>query len=100
MLTHDLLLRATHAQPAESHALQFRALHLNLPTISEVADRLRLSSDERDAVEEDALNALLRAIEAFDPEGGQDFADFSLPFVEGAVARRAISRRTDPASRR
>jgi hypothetical protein len=85
VLTRDLLLRAAHAQPAESHALQFRALHLNLPLVGEVAEGLGLSEGSRLSVEHAALDGLLHAMHVFDPHGADDFADFALPFVEQRI---------------
>jgi hypothetical protein len=87
VLTRDLLLRAAGAQPAESHALQFRALHLNLPLISDIADGLGIGEDRRSAVEHDALDGLARAMRSFDPHGEEDFADFAVPFIEQEIAR-------------
>ena len=89
VLTRDLLLRADGAHPAEGRALQFRALHLNLPLVGEVTDRLGLDAEDRVAVEHHALDALAEALHAFDASGDEDFADFAEPFVEGAV-RRAL----------
>jgi hypothetical protein len=85
VLTRDLLLRAVHARPAECHALQFRALHLNLPLVGEVADRLGLTEAQRHAVEPAALDGLVEAIRAFDPDGTEEFADFAVTFVERQV---------------
>ena len=86
-LTRDLLLRAAGAQPEEGHALQFRALHLNLPLISDIVDGLGIGEDQRSAAEHDALDGLARAMRAFDPSGEEEFADFAAPFVEEAIAR-------------
>src|SRR5262245_31150534 len=61
VLTRDLLVRARHCQPTEGRALQFRALHLNLPLIGEVADTLGLSAQQREAVEHCALDGLFEA---------------------------------------
>jgi hypothetical protein len=83
VLTRDLLQRAARAQPGESRALQFRALHLNLPIAGEVADRLGLTGAERSRVEHAALDGLARAIRDYDPVGADDFA---------AVAARLIER--------
>ena len=85
VLTRDLLLRAAHARPAECHALQFRALHLNLPLVGEAADRLGLTEAQRQAVEPAALEGLVEAIRAFDPDGTEEFADHAVTFVERQV---------------
>ena len=82
VLTRDLLLRAARAQPAESHALQFRALHLNLPLVGEVADGLHMDRAERAALEHVALDGLAQAMRLFDPFGQDEFADFAMAFVE------------------
>ena len=87
VLTRDLLLRAHHAHPAESQALQFRALHLNLPLVREIADGLGLDEADRAAVEHDALDGLVQALGAFDAYGDQHFADFAAPFVEREIRR-------------
>jgi DNA-directed RNA polymerase specialized sigma subunit len=93
VLTRDLLLRAAHAQPGESRALQFRALHLNLPLVGEVADRLALSAPERGRLEHAALDGLAQAIREFDPTGPDEFADLASSLIERqVVARRAVPR--------
>jgi hypothetical protein len=97
ILTRDLLLRAHHAQPMECHALQFRALHLNLPLIGDLAEGLGLEPAERSAVEPDALDALLQALWFFDPSGDEDFADFAVPFVEHEIVVH-LRRRAFPAA--
>lgn len=81
-LTRDLLRRAARAGDGERQALRFRALHLNLPLVGEVAERLELTPVQRDAGEHHALEGLLAAIQAFDPDAEVDFSDFAAPFVE------------------
>ena len=106
VLTRDLLQRAGGAPPGESHALQFRALHLNLPLISDIAEGLGIEAGRRSAVEHDALDGLALAMRAYDPHGEEEFADFATPFVERQIARHlprpatTLSRRTAPASPR
>jgi DNA-directed RNA polymerase specialized sigma subunit len=99
VLTRDLLLRAARAQPAESHALQFRALHLNLPLVGEVAEGLGLAEETRLSVEHAALDGLLQAMRVFDPYGADEFADFALPFVEQRIISQ-LSTARPPSSRR
>ncbi|WP_151083132.1 hypothetical protein [Nocardioides cynanchi] len=82
VLTRDLLMRAARAQPGESRALQFRALHLNLPLVAEAADRLGLTAPERTRVEHVALEALAQALRDFDPDGPDEFAGLAAPVVE------------------
>jgi hypothetical protein len=88
VLTRDLLLRAAHAQPGESRALQFRALHLNLPLVGEVADRLALSARERGRLEHAALDGLAQAIRDFDPSGPDEFAEVATSLIEREVLAR------------
>lgn len=97
VLTRDLLLRAARAQPAEKHALLFRAVHLNLPLIGEVADGLRLTTVERGRCEHPALEALAQAVRSFDPYGDEEFADYASVVVEREVAAHlpGVSRRRD-----
>jgi DNA-directed RNA polymerase specialized sigma subunit len=91
VLTRDLLLRASRAQPGESRALQFRALHLNLPLVGEVADRLALSAPERGRLEHAALDGLAQAIRDFDPTGPDEFADLACSLIERqVVAQRSV----------
>ena len=85
ILTRDLLARAAHAQPGEARALEFRALHLNLPLISEVSDRLGLTESRRGALEHHALEGLHEAVRLFDPFGHADFPEFAGPFVEHRI---------------
>jgi hypothetical protein len=102
VLTRDLLVRAARAHPAERHALLFRALHLNLPLIGEVADGLRLTTDERGRCEHPALEALAQAVRSFDPYGDEDFADYASLVVEREIVARlpGLSPRTDRPSPR
>ena len=92
VLTRDLLLRAAHAQPGESRALQFRALHLNLPLAAEVSDRLGLTGTERARVEHAALDGLAGAIRDYDPLGADDFA----VVAEALIEREIVAQGTAP----
>lgn len=111
VLTRDLLVRARHAQPGERAALEFRALHLNLPLALDVTDRLVLTDTQRRRVEHHALDGLHEAVRRYDPYGGPDFAEFAVPLVERQVrshvppvslvvgAPPLNSRRAEPAPR-
>jgi hypothetical protein len=99
VLTRDLLRRAAQVSRGESRALQFRALHLNLPLVGEAAERLELTQAQRTAAEHHALDGLVEAIRAFDPDGEVDFADFAVRFVEQQILAhlpRATLRLTQP----
>jgi hypothetical protein len=91
VLTRDLLLRAALAQPGESRALQFRALHLNLPLVGEVADRLGLTPAQRRRVEHAALDGLARAIREFDPAGSGEFAEVARSLIEQEIVARRLT---------
>jgi hypothetical protein len=91
VLTRDLLLRAALAQPGESRALQFRALHLNLPLVGEVADRLGLTPSQRRRVEHAALDGLARAIREFDPAGSEEFAVVACSQIEQEIVARRVT---------
>lgn len=94
MLTRDLIVRARHSPVGEGRALQFRALHLNLPLVGGIADDLELSPQEREAVEPAALDALFWAVRRYDPWGDHDFATFAAPFVRARIiAELPVSRR-------
>ena len=69
VLTRDLLLRARRSSLGEARALEFRALHLNLPLIREVGDRLQLTGGRRAQAEHDGLEALLEAVRALQRRG-------------------------------
>lgn len=97
ILTRDLLLRASLAQPGEARALEFRALHLNLPLVGEVCDRLGLAAADRSCLEHAALDGLARAIREFDASGPEEFADLASRLIEQEIrAQRAVPR---PAAR-
>ncbi len=101
VLTRDLIVRARHSPIGEGRALQFRALHLNLPLVAEVADALELTSSEREAVEPAALDGLLQAVRRYDPWGDRDFATFATPFVRAhVVAHLPTARRRGAHARR
>jgi hypothetical protein len=85
VLTRDLLVRAAHAAPGEARALEFRALHLNLPLIGEVADRVGVTQLQRRRVEHAALDGLHEAVRVFDPYGERDFTEFAAPFIERQI---------------
>jgi DNA-directed RNA polymerase specialized sigma subunit len=95
-LTRDLVVRARHAEPGERRSLQFRALHLNLPLVGEVADELDLTDREREAVEHAALDGLYEAVRRFDPWDHHDFAAFAAPYVRTQMVTHlpAAQRRT------
>ena len=82
MLTRDLLVRAAYAAPGEARALEFRALHLNLLLVDEVATRLALAEGDVLAAEHDALDGLLEAVRAFDPYGAAEFDEVAVPYLE------------------
>jgi DNA-directed RNA polymerase specialized sigma subunit len=85
VLTRDLLVRASRAGHGEGQALRFRALHLNLPLVAEVADRLGLTGTERARIEHAALDGLHEAVRLFDPYDDGDFATFASPCVERQI---------------
>ena len=85
VLTRDLLVRASRAPHGEGQALLFRALHLNLHLVAEIADRLELTGLERARTEHAALDGLLEAVQLFDPYGEAEFAGFAVPFVEWRI---------------
>jgi hypothetical protein len=87
VLTHDLLARASRASHGEGQALRFRALHLNLTVIGEVADRMGLTDAERERTEQAALDGLHEAVRSFDPYGEAGFADVATSLVERAIRR-------------
>jgi hypothetical protein len=89
VLTRDLLVRAAYAPPGEARALEFRALHLNLPLVAEVAGRLGLTGDQLNDAEHDAIDGLLEAVGAFDPYGEREFADVAASYVEQRLRRHA-----------
>jgi len=87
VLTRDLLVRAAYAPPGEARALEFRALHLNLPLVAEVAGRLGLTGDRLTEAEHLAMDGLLEAVHAYDPYGERDFADVATPYVEARLVQ-------------
>jgi DNA-directed RNA polymerase specialized sigma subunit len=95
-LTRDLVVRARQAEPGERRSLQFRALHLNLPLVGEVADELDLTEHERQVVEHAALDGLYEAVRRFDPWDQDDFAAFAVPYVRTQMVTHlpAAQRRT------
>jgi DNA-directed RNA polymerase specialized sigma subunit len=80
-LTRDLIVRARHARPGEERSLQFRALHLNLPLVGEVAESLALTPTECAVVEHAGIDGLYEAVRRYDPWSEHDFATFATPFV-------------------
>jgi DNA-directed RNA polymerase specialized sigma subunit len=85
VLTHDLLVRAAHARPGEARALEFRVLHLNLPLVAGVADRMGLSESQRRRVEHHALDGLHEAVRRYDPYDEGDFEDLAVSLVEQQI---------------
>src|SRR5262249_39196845 len=66
VLTRELLVRASRAPHGEGQALRFRALHLNLPLIGDVAGHLGLADADRARVEHAALEGLHEAVRLYD----------------------------------
>ena len=82
VLTRDLLLRARRSPLGEARALEFRALHLNLPLIREVSDRLPVVEEQR-ARRARGLEGLAEAVRQHDRSTRPaDFAE-----VAAAVGR-------------
>lgn len=101
VLTRDLLVRAAYAPQGAARALAFRALHINLPLVAEVADRLGVSGEQLTDAEPAAIDALLEAVHDFDPFGERDFADLAALYVEQRfVAVGVVGSRTAPPSPR
>jgi hypothetical protein len=101
VLTRDLLVRATQVDPAGARALEFRALHLNLSLVGEVADRLRLTDRQRARCESAGLEGLHEALGSYDPFGPTDFAEHAAPHVERhMVERQRLPRLAHGAARR
>ncbi|HEX3222096.1 MAG TPA: hypothetical protein VHR35_05950 [Nocardioides sp.] len=99
VLTRDLLVRAAYAAPGEARALEFRALHLNLPVIDEIAARLDLDERQLAEAEHDALDGLLEAVRAFDPYGEQEFTDLATTRVRERLERHCVDGPTLPRRR-
>jgi hypothetical protein len=89
VLTRDLLVRAAYAPRGEARALEFRALHLNLPLAAELAGRLGLTGVQLTEAEHLALDGLLEAVRAYDPYGEREFADVATSYVEARLVRLA-----------
>jgi hypothetical protein len=101
VLTRELLVRAAYAPPGAARALVFRALHINLPLVAEVADRMGLSGQRLTDAEPAAIDALLEAVHDFDPFGERDFAELAASYVEQRfLAVAVLSPRTAPPSPR
>jgi len=98
VLTRGLLVRASLAAPGEAQALRFRALHLNLPLVVAVAQRLELTDAERLRTEHAALDGLHEAVHLFDPYRDAEFSFFATAFVEWRV-RTALRRGRHPIRR-
>jgi hypothetical protein len=88
VLTRDLLVRATQVEPAAARALEFRALHLNLSLVADVADRLGLTDRQRVRCESAGLDGLHEAVGSYDPFGPTDFAEHAAPYVERRIVER------------
>jgi DNA-directed RNA polymerase specialized sigma subunit len=103
VLTRDLLLRAAQSAPGECRALHFRALHLNLPLVRQVTDRLAPSAETADGLEHCALEGLLRALRTFDAACEHDFGAFAASVIESEVLanlpRPSGARLTQPVRR-
>jgi DNA-directed RNA polymerase specialized sigma subunit len=104
VMTRDLLIRASQVSHGEGRALQFRALHLNLPLVAEVAGRLGLTGPLVADAEHAGLEGLLDAVRRYDPYGDAEFTAFAAPYIEGRIRAllpvRAVSVRTPRPTRR
>jgi DNA-directed RNA polymerase specialized sigma subunit len=92
VVTRDLLRRAARAEAEEAHACQFQALHLNLPLLSEILDRLGLRARERARADRVGMAALAEAIAAFDPYGRDDFDTVATAYVVRSLRARLTHR--------
>jgi DNA-directed RNA polymerase specialized sigma subunit len=104
VLTRDLLVRAAHAAPGEARSLEFRALHLNLTLVGDVADRMRLSERQRALAEHAGLDGLHEAVLSYDPYAEGDFAEYAAAYVERRMSAElpwpaASRRQAQPAGR-
>ncbi|HWJ67790.1 MAG TPA: sigma-70 family RNA polymerase sigma factor [Nocardioides sp.] len=85
--TAELLDRAVRSKGAERDALLDEVIVLNIPVARSLAARYRNRGQSQEELEQVACLALTRAVQAFDPERGDDLLVFAVPTILGELKR-------------
>ncbi|WP_432492442.1 SigB/SigF/SigG family RNA polymerase sigma factor [Kineococcus auxinigenes] len=78
---------AEQDDPAERARLQERITTLNLPMALSIAHRYRGRGEDLEDLQQVAAVGLVKAVEAYDPALGREFAVFAVPTVSGELKR-------------
>ena len=82
--TAELLDRATRCSGPERDELINEVIVINIPVAKSLAARYRNRGQSQDELEQVACLALTKAVQAFDPERGDDLLVFAVPSILGA----------------
>lgn len=85
--TAELLARARETSGQEREALLEQVIVINIPVARTLAARYRNRGQSQDELEQVACLALTRAVQAFDPELGDDLLVFAVPTILGELKR-------------
>ena len=85
--TAELLAEARQVEGPERDALLEQAIVINIPVARSLAARYRNRGQSQDELEQVACLALTRAVQAFDPERGDDLLVFAVPTILGELKR-------------
>ncbi|WP_235535912.1 sigma-70 family RNA polymerase sigma factor [Nocardioides sp. Root190] len=85
--TAELLDRAIHLTGPERDVLIDEVIVINIPVARSLAARYRNRGQSQDELEQVACLALTRAVQAFDPERGDDLLVFAVPSILGELKR-------------
>lgn len=85
--TAELLDRATRCSGPERDELINEVIVINIPVAKSLAARYRNRGQSQDELEQVACLALTKAVQAFDPERGDDLLVFAVPSILGELKR-------------
>ena len=85
--TAELLDQATRCTGPERDVLINEVIVINIPVAKSLAARYRNRGQSQDELEQVACLALTKAVQAFDPERGDDLLVFAVPSILGELKR-------------
>ncbi|WP_436771502.1 SigB/SigF/SigG family RNA polymerase sigma factor [Yinghuangia sp. YIM S09857] len=88
-LSDDLIrdLRALDAASAEFGEVRGTIVQLNLPLVRFIAREYSHRRESYDDIVQTGIIGLIKAVDAYDPDRGVEFASFALPTISGEIKR-------------
>lgn len=86
-LTNQLLTRARRLKGTERQRLLDEAVELNIPVARSIAHQFHNRGEPADDLDQVAYLGLVKAVNGFDPDKGDEFLSYAVPTITGEVKR-------------